>query len=481
MSLAGTKFTRRRVDDAEEAVILSGGGANGAYEVGVLKALVSGEVKLFKASDDLNPSNNDAQPPIKRVIDPQVFTGTSIGAVNAAYLASQWDKYGPGAVGNLERMWLETLAQQPGARGNGAIRFRGNLLEYMTPSAWVPNPLPAAREIADDFVYFGWEGVQRLVHLATERQEPLTQRLAQLFDFSIFVSTQPLLKTITDTIDFEKIRISKRDLVVSSTNWTSGETEHFANHHMTRKGGPKRVLGSASIPGVFPPTKIGAEPFVDGNVLENTPLEPAIKLGATTFYIIYLDPDIKAIPFSHIRNTVATLYRMQTIGWAGRIKDNIEDVEATNRLLDRYFKSKPAEEAGRRAPEETGKQAGGKTRKKAEEEPPNDEERTRKITGLRRDIESYAPLTIHRFAPTDAIEGGALGLLNVARDRLQDLVRRGFTDASAHDCATAGCVLPTQTAIDAWKDRLMDMLEQKRAEDDVVRMMRRQRAIQTAL
>ena len=55
-----------------QAVILSGGGANGAYEVGVLKALLTGQ----------SPAT-DFQP-----LDPDIFTGTSVGAFNAALLVS---------------------------------------------------------------------------------------------------------------------------------------------------------------------------------------------------------------------------------------------------------------------------------------------------------------------------------------------------------------------------------------------------------
>ena len=56
----------------KNAVILSGGGANGAYEVGVLKALFRGE----SASTNHRP------------LKPEIFAGTSIGAFNAALIVS---------------------------------------------------------------------------------------------------------------------------------------------------------------------------------------------------------------------------------------------------------------------------------------------------------------------------------------------------------------------------------------------------------
>ena len=75
------------------AIVLSGGGGNGAYAVGVLKALCSGK----------SPVTN-YQP-----LEPDIFTGTSIGSFNSAFLVSQWDSYGTASVANLERFWLETI------------------------------------------------------------------------------------------------------------------------------------------------------------------------------------------------------------------------------------------------------------------------------------------------------------------------------------------------------------------------------------
>ena len=78
----------------KQAVILSGGGATGAYEVGVMKALFSG----------LSPAT-DYQPVI-----PDIFTGTSVGSYNAAFLVAQWARYGPAAIDNLEQVWLNQVS-----------------------------------------------------------------------------------------------------------------------------------------------------------------------------------------------------------------------------------------------------------------------------------------------------------------------------------------------------------------------------------
>src|SRR5258708_3894308 len=128
-------------------VVLSGGGASGAYEVGVLKALLTrGE----------------------RPLSPNVFTGTSIGSFNAAFMVSQWDTCGRAAIANLEQVWRERLANRSGGLGaNGLYRVRGSPLDLLDPAGYVPNPLrPWLRLVGDGFYYF-FEALSRVASLAS--------------------------------------------------------------------------------------------------------------------------------------------------------------------------------------------------------------------------------------------------------------------------------------------------------------------------
>src|SRR6266511_5892478 len=110
------------VGDLKHAVVLSGGGADGAYEVGVLKALFSGKAGYTgKAVLPEGP------------IDPEIFSGTSIGSFNAALLVSQWDQHGTAAISDLERVWLEMLAERAFGTGNGGYRFRLNPFDFLNP------------------------------------------------------------------------------------------------------------------------------------------------------------------------------------------------------------------------------------------------------------------------------------------------------------------------------------------------------------
>lgn len=387
-------------------LVLSGGGANGAYAVGVLKALFAGKSVATR----------------NQLLDPDVLLGTSIGSFNASFLASQWDEYGASAVTNLERVWLETLAADASGQ-NGGYRFRGDPSYYLDPRSYMPNPLRPFMQFAEDSAAIGWDGVQRAVRLTTSRNETLRERLANLFNFPSFVSVDPWERTIVDTVNFEAIRRTAKQLCVVATNWTTGKLRYFRNHDMTETLGPRAILASSAIPGVFPPVYVGAEPFVDGGVLMNTPLREAVHMGAEVLHVIYMDPDVAAIPMNTLDSSIATTYRLQEISWAALVNDDIQDAAMINqgiRILKRV-------EAGEQIadPElETLAQGMSKI-----------------VPRLRRYL-TYKPLTIHRYHPCEELSSGALGLLNLDRDHLQRLIEKGFTDATLHDCAVEGCVLP---------------------------------------
>jgi len=108
--------------NAHDAVILSAGGANGAYEVGVLKALFEGE----SPATDYVP------------LDPGVFAGSSIGAYNAALMVSQLDGEDP-AIEYLEHVWRD-LIPSDGTDRNRVFRYRLNPLDLFGGYALVDAP-----------------------------------------------------------------------------------------------------------------------------------------------------------------------------------------------------------------------------------------------------------------------------------------------------------------------------------------------------
>jgi predicted acylesterase/phospholipase RssA len=401
LNLAGESPPRK----PKEAVILSGGGANGAYEVGILKALFSGKIKSIA-------------PP-----DPLFFFGTSIGSYNASFLVSQWDEFGVSAIGNLERTWIEVLSGDAGH--NGLYRFRGDPAYFFNPASYLPNPLGPLRAITEDAASLTWQGIQRAVYLATGRGETLRERLANLFDFTAFITVDPWGQTIRDTINFAAIRrCDTRRLRIFAVNWNTGDLRIFRNHDMTENLGPLAVLASSAIPGVLPPVNVGAEPYVDGGVLMNTPLRPALDEGVDVIHVVYLDPDIASIPNSVLNSTLAANYRLQTISWASLVNREIARARRINRGLEIFGRLQRGESLGQ---PELERLASGAVM----------------VLGGRH-LQMYRPVTIHRYHPGEELSGGALGLLNFDRDHIGNLIDIGFTDATLHDCRKECCVIPGQ-------------------------------------
>jgi predicted acylesterase/phospholipase RssA len=395
--------------DLKHAVVLSGGGADGAYEVGVMKALFSG--KAGATGKAVLPEGP---------IEPEIFSGTSIGSLNAALLVSRWDQQGTAAISALERVWLETLAQRVFGTGNGGYRFRANPVDFLNPFNYFPNPISPLIQLAWDSLELGWSGLQRLVNLLRS-SDPIAERILALFDVSSFVSREPLEQTLRETIQFENIRRSEKKLIIAATNWQSGEPWLFTNRDMTEGFGPLRILASSAIPGFFPPTDIGAQPYVDGGVVQNTPLVPAIDEGADILHVIYMDTDVKNMPVEDLQYTLQVFYRMQIISWARIINREIDHDRTVNSAVRILGQIEPGVA-------------------KTIEDYLITYQPASKIAGRLRRAPDRREVTIHRYHPVENL-GGLLGFLNVRQDRIARLIERGFSDAVDHDCEWSGCLL----------------------------------------
>ncbi len=390
-------------DGRKVALVLSGGGANGAYEVGVVKALLAGK----------SPAT-DYQPLV-----PDIITGTSIGALNAAFLVAQWEEYGAASAGNLEAFWLDRLAG--GAHPNGVFRIRASPFDLANPYSYLPNPLAPLQRLLADSGFLAWDGLQRAVAFAAKAGTgPLDRRLAGLLDLSTFISLEPLEETLL-TLDFRAMRESRLWLKVLATNWGDGKLQVFWNHDMTDAFGPAALRASAAVPGIFPPAIIGAQTYVDGSVLLNSPLAPAIHAGAEVLHVVYLDPDIRNIPLDRLPQSIGTFTRMLQIGWAAAYNDDIGDAARINRVLAAMSRARTQLRLDAAAAEllvdiAEARPAAGRA--------------------------ALAPLEIRRYHPTHSLPG-EIGFLNFDRDRLEVLIERGYDDAVHHDSLQSGDVFPT--------------------------------------
>lgn len=398
----------------KQAVILSGGGANGAYEIGVMKALFAGKC-----------SATAYQP-----LDPDIFAGTSVGSYNAAFLVARWGTYGSAAIASLEQTWLDDISSSRQKPHNGVFRIRDDPREFINPQSFLSGSLEPFYHLVNDSASLAWDGLQRVVNLVTAQGTSLLERVVQLFDFSSFVSLEPFRQLINNTIWFAEIRRSTKDLIIITTNWEMGQLRIFNNHDMTDQLGPAIIMGSSALPGFFPPTPIGAQLFVDGGVLLNTPLNPAIDAGADNLHVISMFPDVKNIPLTKTTSTLETVYRQQLIGWAKTLEASIRRVRDINQSLAlAAFATRALEKLRGTATEE--------------------QLFAELIAELRlQHLERYKvfrPVTVHRYYPGDDLSG-PLGLLDFDRDRIKQLIEQGFEDAIDHDCEKEACVLLTPVA-----------------------------------
>ncbi len=226
-------------------LVLSGGGARGAYEVGVLRYV------------------RERIPPPTPF---HVITGSSVGAINGAYIAATCDR--PRAQARmLQRMWSEirldevyrfgwdqmrTLPQVLFGRNLPKISHGstiGGLVDSRIIEAVVRERIPW-RGIADN-LYRGH--LHAFACSATELATGLT---------TVFVQTAT--RALSDWPEVP-------GQVVVPTAITASHT-----------------LASAAIPVLFPAVRVGDQLFVDGSLRQNTPIRPAMHLGAERLLVVGL-------------------------------------------------------------------------------------------------------------------------------------------------------------------------------------------------
>ena len=371
-------------------VVLSGGGANGAYEIGVLKALLRGD----------SPSTG-GEP-----LEPGVIAATSIGAFNSAVLLSNYTDSWSRALEALEKVWLERVSLSGLASRNGVFRLRGNPLTWMDVGVLRKDPLKPARDLASDAVFLAKDWSARAREFTTSSGS-LERRAAELLDVSTFVTPAPSEELVRETVSLPRVRSSPVKLRITATRWATGTLRLFTNEDFTEPLGSKVVLASSAIPGIFPPVAIGSEPFVDGGLVLNTPLKPAIDCGAHTLHVIYLDPDPGAVPLRAVGSTIDTVGRMFVISFGATMK---RDLEIASRVNEGIHAANAAARGAYAPPDPLHASGHG-----------------------------HRPLQIHLYHPVSD-SGGALGMLDFQRDRVKALIDRGYRETKSHDCAKAGCI-----------------------------------------
>lgn len=194
------------------AIVLSGGGANGAYEVGALQYIFEN----YK-------------------IQPDIYCGVSVGAINSTYLAQYQKGEELIAINNLKNLW---------------------------------------DKINNDSIYKKWYG-------------GWLWYLPALWKESIY-NTHPVRNLIRKNLDENKILESGKKLRIIGISLNTGECKTW-----TEKSGDvvTGVMASSSFPIFFTPVQSRGISYSDGGLRMITPLKPAIELGADKIITITCSPE----------------------------------------------------------------------------------------------------------------------------------------------------------------------------------------------
>lgn len=232
------------------ALILSGGAARGAYEVGVLKYIFQEMPRIYGKLPKF-----------------QIICGTSVGAIHACFLAAHLPKISSD-IERLEKIWTN-----------------------LSPSKVVTLDVGQLFRIKE-LLLGGKRGVGLL------NVNPL----------AILLGKEGAYDQITKTIQSGELET----LCVSTTSARTGKTVVFTESNSTLPApifrtefraahiSLQHALASASLPILFAPIQIGGEWFTDGGVRQNTPMVPALGFGATHTLSIGMWHDRKFNPSNAI-------------------------------------------------------------------------------------------------------------------------------------------------------------------------------------
>ena len=235
--------TNYRFFENREALVLAGGGARGAYQVGVLGAI----------AEWLPPG---APCPF------EVLVGTSAGALNAAALAARAENF-RSAVKVLEDVWSQFRVEQV-VRADPATMLRAGLhwMLSVASGGWL---LPPPRSLLD---------------------------------------TQPLRELLLRTIPLDRIAGNVaagrvQALAVATTSYSTGRAVAFfeaaaatKEWSRVRRAGVRRgidvdvLIASAAIPFIFPAGRVDGDYYGDGAMRQLAPLSPAVHLGANRLLVV---------------------------------------------------------------------------------------------------------------------------------------------------------------------------------------------------
>jgi NTE family protein len=221
------------------AMILSGGGARGAYEVGVLWYIFDELTRILGAPPKID-----------------ILCGTSVGAINGCFLAAH---LGDPVLGlrRLVELWSDLELTRVLGFGVRQLATLPRVLLGGGDGYGLFDVRPMAELVQREI---SWRAVSRCLRKNVLRALTVSCTEVSTGRTVVFMQTAPNL-TIPGAAPPRTL---------------------FRAHRI----GPQHALASAAIPLLFPPVRIDDELYLDGGLRQNTPIAPALRLGATHIFAI---------------------------------------------------------------------------------------------------------------------------------------------------------------------------------------------------
>ncbi|HEY7883382.1 MAG TPA: patatin-like phospholipase family protein [Cellvibrionaceae bacterium] len=279
------------------ALILSGGGARAAYQVGVLQALA-----------DIIPESIEHPFPI--------ISGTSAGAINAMALAAHPGSFRQ-AVSDLAKIWHALSIDQ--------VYYH----------SWL-----------DLFKGFGLIGLS-LFNEGVSRKRPLS-----------LLNNAPLWTLLGNSLDFSQVAKNieaghLHAVSVTAMGYTSGQSVSFFQgrpeltswQRFRRAGVPtsiklEHLLASSAIPTIFPSVRINREYFGDGALRQLAPISPALHLGADALFVIGVSGNRnpkswnKRVTVKHSPSMAQIVGHLLNSAFVDALENDINHLERLNSLIE---------------------------------------------------------------------------------------------------------------------------------------------------
>ena len=231
-------------------LVLAGGGARGAYEIGALSVIL---------------------PHLERRGErPRILVGTSVGALNTAYLAATAERPAAEACAQGEAIWRQTSY--------------GDVLK----------PLLSLRSLGQMLRYIGQlAGLVRTPPSSLVDPSPLEPTLGRMIPFTQL--HRNVEQGIVETAGVVATSaLTSRSVVFHQGGVSPARDEKRGIDYVAARLDSEHVRASAAIPGVFPAVHVASpEPargwYWDGGTRLNTPIKPVLALGAERVVVIALN------------------------------------------------------------------------------------------------------------------------------------------------------------------------------------------------